>query len=130
MYTKLELQITFNTGNYTSVKLGGEFTPDESLTTEQNLRNADAELRAAFAALYKSKAEPEQAQQTPATETPKERKHITFNDPLFQKIVNKISREKTPESVVREHYTFDERAEKVLLMAFNINNINNNEQNN
>lgn len=50
---KINLQVTFNTGNYTSVRLGGEFTATEN-GYEADVKEAYAEIIKAFEALKES----------------------------------------------------------------------------
>ena len=51
--TVINLQVTFNTGNYTSVRLGGEFTATER-GYEADVKEAYAEIMQAFEALKES----------------------------------------------------------------------------
>jgi hypothetical protein len=50
---KINVQVTFNTGNYTSVRLGGEFTATEN-GYEADVKEAYAEIIKAFEALKES----------------------------------------------------------------------------
>lgn len=50
---KINVQVTFNTGNYTSVRLGGEFTATEK-GYEADVKEAYAEIIKAFEALKES----------------------------------------------------------------------------
>ena len=50
---KINVQVTFNTGNYTSVRLGGEFTATEK-GYEADVKEAYAEIMQAFEALEES----------------------------------------------------------------------------
>lgn len=50
---KINVQVTFNTGNYTSVRLGGEFTATEN-GYEADVKEAYNEILSAFNALKES----------------------------------------------------------------------------
>ena len=50
---KINVQVTFNTGNYTSVRLGGEFTATEN-GYEADVKEAYGEIVKAFEALKES----------------------------------------------------------------------------
>ena len=115
-FYNLNVQVTFNTGNYSSVRIGGDFTANPEKSTSENVAAAIDEIHKAFADYKKAQEQPQEQPQD-------ERKLVKFGDPVLQKIVNKIQLEKTPLETVSKYYTFDEKAQRVIDFAYKLNNI-------
>lgn len=112
----LTAEIVVRTGNYESLRLGCEFTPATDDITAEMVK-ADVELRAAAAAII------EERRQTAQPTQPQNdgRKLVRFKEDsaLLQKILDKVPT--TPEETVRKYYTFDEEAEKCVMLAYSLN---------
>ena len=133
---KFTYEIVLNVGSYQSVRIGGEWSVNETPTTEQVL-NIDAELRQKVAEVIESRKAAAQPQPQPTTEqasaTEEEKKPepkqeeekpvdtslelVPSNSPKFQAILKKIQAG-TPEETVRKYFRFDEKGEQVIAIAY------------
>ena len=134
---KFTYEIVCNIGNYQSIRIGGEWSVNETPTSEQVL-NIDAELRQKVAEVIESrKASVPQPQ--PTTEQPENKENkpenkqeeekpqpkqvdetlelVPSNSPKFQAILKKIQNG-TPEETVRKYFRFDEKGEQVIAIAY------------
>lgn len=136
----LNLQIVVNIGNYESLRLGAEWTPDYSSKTltsgEYQLENAaemiaaDRQLREMASAIIDARKQPTQAAQAIAakettaskTNAPQTAKKelLTLAHPQLQKIVKRIESGVKLEKVF-EYYDADEQAMNVLRAAARFN---------
>lgn len=121
--TTIQVQVTFNTGNYTSVRLGGEFTATEN-GYEADVKEAYAEIMQAFEALKESN-KPQQL--TPESKSVRDMlakefdlqqdaddKFITTLHPKWQAILARAKQGVTIEIMKKSGYEFDvETAEKI-----------------
>lgn len=138
---KFTYEIVCNIGNYQSIRIGGEWSVNETPTTEQVI-SIDAELRQKVAEVIESRkasasasapASASQPQPTTAqaetkteekTETKQEEKpvdtsleFVPSNSPKFQAILKKIQAG-TPEETVRKYFRFDEKGEQIIAVAY------------
>ena len=127
---KFTYEIVCNIGNYQSIRIGGEWSVNETPTSEQVL-NIDAELRQKVAEVIESrKAQPQAETKTETkTETKQEENKpqpkqvdetlelVPSNSPKFQAILKKIQNG-TPEETVRKYFRFDEKGEQVIAIAY------------
>ena len=132
---KFTYEIVMNVGSYQSVRIGGEWSVNETPTSEQVIA-IDSELRQKVAEVVESRkaaAQPKpqpQPQAETKTETKTETKPETkpeqvdetlelvpSNSPKFQAILKKIQNG-TPEETVRKYFRFDEKGEQVIAIAY------------
>lgn len=131
---KFTYEIVMNVGSYQSVRIGGEWSVNETPTTEQVL-NIDAGLRKWVAEVIESrKVVPAQPQPQPQAETKTEEENkpqpeqeqkpvdaslefVPSNSPKFQAILKKIQNG-TPEEVVRKYFRFDKKGEHIIAIAY------------
>ena len=131
---KFIYEIVCNIGNYQSVRIGGEWSVNETPTSEQVI-SIDAELRQKVAEVVESRKASVQPQPQPQPETKTENKQeenkpqeaekpvdtslelVPSNSPKFQAILKKIQAG-TPEETVRKYFRFDERGEQVIAIAY------------
>ena len=120
---KISVQVTFNTGNYTSVRLGGEFTATEN-GYEADVKEAYAEIIKAFEALKESN-KPQQL--TPESKSVRDMlakefdlqqdaddKFITTMHPKWPSILARAKQGVTLETMKGYGYEFDaETSEKI-----------------
>ena len=120
---KINVQVTFNTGNYTSVRLGGEFTATEN-GYEADVKEAYNEILSAFNALKESN-KPQQL--TPESKSVRDMlakefdlqqdaddKFITTMHPKWPSILARAKQGVTLETMKGYGYEFDtETAEKI-----------------
>lgn len=120
---KILMQVAFNTGNYTSVKLGGEFTATEN-GYEADVKEAYAEIIRAFEALKESN-KPQQI--TPESKSVRDMlakefdlqqdaddKFVTTLHPKWQSILARAKQGVTLATMKGYGYEFDtETAEKI-----------------
>ena len=135
---KFTYEIVMNVGSYQSVRIGGEWSVNDTPTSEQVI-SIDAELRQKVAEVIESrKASVPQPQ--PTTEQPENKENkpenkpepqpqpqpkqvdetlelVPSNSPKFQAILKKIQNG-TPEETVRKYFRFDERGEQVIAIAY------------
>lgn len=133
----INLQLVFNLGNYETMRIGAEFTPDSTQDFTSAMKEADKMLREAAAAIMNKQAEPEQVKEQskgeqpvkvvePAkepSETPdankieKEpedtRELLTFNSKKFAQVVKRIEAG-VPLATVEQHFRFDKEATKLV----------------
>lgn len=134
--TSLNLQIVVNIGNYESLRLGAEWTPDK---TEPNIaeemQKADAVLREAAQKIIEQRHKEQKeaqsaAQQVTAKEkiteegnahqTAEKKQKLTIATPCFQKILKRIESGVKIETVL-QYYEPDDEAMKVLKLAGKLN---------
>ena len=131
---KFIYEIVCNIGNYQSVRIGGEWSVNETPTSEQVI-SIDAELRQKVAEVVESRKASVQPQPQPQPETKTENKQeenkpqeaekpvdtslelVPSNSPKFQAILKKIQAG-TPEETVRKYFRFDDRGEQVIAIAY------------
>ena len=119
----INVQVTFNTGNYTSVRLGGEFTATEN-GYEADVKEAYAEIIKAFEALKESNKpqqlipESKQVRDMLAKEFDLQQdaddKFITTMHPKWPSILARAKQGVTLETMKGYGYEFDaETSEKI-----------------
>ena len=124
---KFTYEIVVNVGSYQSIRIGGEWSVNDTPTSEQVL-NIDAELRQKVAEVVESRKASVQPQPQPETKTEEKPQQaekpvdtslelVPSNSPKFQAILKKIQNG-TPEEVVRKYFRFDEKGEKILAVAY------------
>ena len=131
---KFTYEIVVNVGSYQSIRIGGEWSVNETPTTDQVI-NIDSELRQKVAEVIESRKASASAPQ-PETKTEEDKKPTTepqpqqaeksvdtslelvpSNSPKFQAILKKIQNG-TPEETVRKYFRFDERGEQIIAVAY------------
>ena len=130
---KFTYEIVCNIGNYQSIRIGGEWSVNETPTSEQVI-SIDAELRQKVAEVVESRKASVQPQPQPTTEQPEPKQEeekpqqtekqvdetlelVPSNSPKFQAILKKIQAG-TPEETVRKYFRFDEKGEQVIAIAY------------
>ena len=129
---KFTYEIVCNVGSYQSIRIGGEWSVNETPTSEQVI-SIDSELRQKVAEVIESRKASVQPQ--PQAETKTENKQeeekpqeaekpvdtslelVPSNSPKFQAILKKIQNG-TPEETVRKYFRFDEKGEQVIAIAY------------
>lgn len=128
----INLQLVFNLGNYETMRIGAEFTPDSTQDFTSAMKEADKMLREAAAAIMNKQTEPEQVTEQPAKvveqakepeETPDAnkiekgpddtRELLTFNSKKFAQVVKRIEAG-VPLATVEQHFRFDKEATKLV----------------
>ena len=106
--TTINAQITKNLGNYESVRLGGEWSIDESDNPEQAYMTALAQLNQVFDELYHPKQ----------NATQNEKQVVEFGTPLLQSICNRIA-EKADLTLdtIEQYYDLTPEARKTVMIA-------------
>lgn len=130
--TVIQVQVTFNTGNYTSVRLGGEFTATER-GYEADVKEAYAEIIKAFEALKESN-KPQQL--TPESKSVRDMlakefdlqqdeddKFITVLHPKWQAILSRAKQGVTLETMKKSGYEFDAETADAINKANELFNI-------
>lgn len=130
--TVIQVQVTFNTGNYTSVRLGGEFTATEN-GYEADVKEAYAEVIKAFGALKESN-KPQQL--TPESKSVRDMlakefdlqqdaddKFITVLHPQWQAILSRAKQGVTLETMKGYGYEFDAETAEAISRANELLNI-------
>lgn len=134
--TTINVQITRNPKQYEAVRLGLEATLDPGETVENAIQAATAQLNAIYEEMYQTQAKaPQTPQKAPATAQKEEKQEsvqpepLKFGDPRLQQIVVRIEKaagnaEKLAKlrENINKYYTPDEEAQKVIDLAFGINN--------
>lgn len=123
---KINVQVTFNTGNYTSVRLGGEFTATEN-GYEADVKEAYAEIMQAFEVLKESN-KPQQL--TPESKSVRDMlakefdlqqdvddKFITVLHPKWQAILSRAKHGVTIETMKKSGYEFDAETAEAISKA-------------
>lgn len=112
--TAINIQITKNLGNYESVRLGGEWSIDESENPEQAYRNALAQLNKVFDELY----HPKQKYAQNEKQVQNAKQVVEFGTPLLQSICNRIA-EKADITLdkIEQYYDLTPEAKKTIIIA-------------
>ena len=112
--TTINAQITKNLGNYESVRLGGEWSIDDSENHEQAYRSALAQLNQVFDELYHPKQK--DAQNEKHVQNAKQ--VVEFGTPLLQSICNRIA-EKADLTLdtIEQYYDLTPEAKKTVMIA-------------
>ena len=107
--TTINVQITKNLGNYESVRLGGEWSIDESENTEKAYKDALSQLNQVFDELYKPKQKDAQNEKKQVVE---------FGTPLLQSICNRIAeKEDITLDTIEQYYELTPEARKTIMIA-------------
>lgn len=120
----LNLQIVVNLGNYESLRLGAEWTPESDDTTAEMIA-ADKQLRETACAIIDAR-KAEMAQQTTEsakaaqTQEKAAKKPLTLESKELQPIIKKIESGVKLEKVL-EYYDPDEQAINALKLAAKLN---------
>lgn len=120
----INLQLVFNLGNYETMRIGAEFTPDSTQDFTSAMKEADKMLREAAAAIRNKQAEPERVTEQskveqpakvvePAKEPEDTRELLTFNSKKFAQVVKRIEAG-VPLATVEQHFRFDKDATKLV----------------
>ena len=112
--TAINIQITKNLGNYESVRLGGEWSTDESENPEQSYRSALAQLNQVFDELYHPKKNDTQNEK----QVQNAKQVVEFGTPLLQSICNRIA-EKADLTLetIEQYYDLTPEARKTVIIA-------------
>ena len=112
--TLINAQITKNLGNYESVRLGGEWSIDESENPEQAYRNALLQLNQVFDELYHPKQNTTQNEK----QVQNAKQVVEFGTPLLQSICNRIA-EKSDLTLekIEQYYDLTPEARKTVMIA-------------
>lgn len=132
----INLQVVINLGNYETMRLGAEWTPDENQTLDEAMAMADRELRDAAAKVLDERKNPQpqptrqqaieaeeqtakvEAEAAKSAENPDleedARELVAFNTKKFANIIKRIEAG-VPLSTVEQHFKFD--AEGTRLVA-------------
>lgn len=128
--SKLTIEATFNLGNYESIRLGAEFSVDKEKGYDEQMRDADIELRKMLFSIVEQRKAEKQAsaavnttkKEESITETKNgsQKEKLTIEHPQFQKILKRIESGVKLDKVL-EYYEPDEQALNVLNLAVKIN---------
>ena len=112
--TTINAQITKNLGNYESVRLGGEWSIEESENPEKAYRDALAQLNQVFDELYHPKQKDAQNEK----QVQNAKQVVEFGTPLLQSICNRIA-EKADLTLdkIEQYYDLTPEAKKTILIA-------------
>lgn len=112
--TTINAQITKNLGNYESVRIGGEWSIDESDNPAQAYRNALAQLNQVFDELYHPKQKDTQNEK----QVQNAKQVVEFGTPLLQSICNRIA-EKADLTLekIEQYYDLTPEAKKTVMIA-------------
>lgn len=112
--TTINVQITKNLGNYESIRLGGEWSIEESENPEQAYRDALAQLNQVFDELYHPKQNATQNE----NHVQNAKQVVEFGTPLLQRICNRIAEKAdlTIETIER-YYDLTPEARKTVIIA-------------
>ena len=112
--TTINAQITKNLGNYESVRLGGEWSIEESENPEQAYRNALEQLNQVFDELYHPKQNATQNE----NKVQNAKQVVEFGTPLLQSICNRIA-EKADLTLdtIEQYYDLTPEAKKTVMIA-------------
>ena len=125
--TSINVQITKNLGNYENIRLGGEWSIEESENQAQAYSNALNELNNVYAQMFHVEQKESENPQAQAVEVSKAepkvvdgKQFISFkeNQNIVQSICRRVSKDKnvTMETIM-QYYTLDEEARKVVELA-------------
>ena len=108
--TTINAQITKNLGNYESVRLGGEWSIEESENPAQAYMDAILQLNQIFDELYHPKQN--------ATQVQNAKQVVEFGTPLLQSICNRIA-EKSDLTLetIEQYYDLTPEARKTVMIA-------------
>ena len=112
--TAIEIQITKNLGNFESVRLGGEWSIDESENPKQAYMDAILQLNQVFCELYHPKQKDAQNEKN----VQNAKQVVEFGTPLLQSICNRIF-EKADLTLekIEQYYKLTPEAKKTVLLA-------------
>ena len=112
--TTINAQITKNLGNYESVRLGGEWSIDESENPAQAYMDALAQLNQVFYELYHTKQNATQNEK----QVQNAKQKVEFGTPLLQNICNRIA-EKADLTLetIEQYYDLTPEARKTVMIA-------------
>lgn len=148
----LNLQVVVNLGNYETLRLGAEWTPEDGKSWSDSMREADAELRTIASRIVEERKQAPVAPATPVvpvapvapveeqkvniTELPAAeedvpivaehedtRELITKDSPKFAKILKRIEQGVVLDKVL-QYYRFDETAQNVVEFCARLNTLN------
>ena len=112
--TSINIQITKNLGNYESVRLGGEWSTDESENPEQSYRSALAQLNQVFDELYHPKKNDTQNEK----QVQNAKQVVEFGTPLLQSICNRIAeKDDLTLETIEQYYDLTPEAKKTVMIA-------------
>lgn len=130
--TVINVQVTFNTGNYTSVRLGGEFTATDN-GYEADVKEAYGEIIKAFEALKESN---KSQQLTPENKSVRDMlakefdlhqdaddTFITTLHPKWKSILSRAKQGVTIETMKKSGYDFDAETAEAISKANELFNI-------
>ena len=110
--TTINAQITENLGNYESVRLGGEWSIEESENPEQAYRSALLQLNQVFEELYHPK------QNATQNEKQVQKQVVEFGTPLLQSICNRIAeKDDITLDKIEQYYDLTPEAKKTVIIA-------------
>lgn len=125
--TAFNVQITKNLGNYESIRLGGEWSIEESENQVQAYRKALNELEIIYAQMFNVEQKEAEKPQAQAVEVPKAgpkvvdgKQCISFkeNANIVQSLCRRVAKDKNVTMETIEHYyALDEEARKVVELA-------------
>ena len=112
--TTINAQITKNLGNYESVRLGGEWSIDESENSAQAYRDALLQLNQVFDELYHQKKKETQNEK----QVQNAKQVVEFGTPLLKSICNRIA-EKADLTLdkIEQYYDLTPEAKKTVMIA-------------
>ena len=112
--TTINAQITKNLGNYESLRLGGEWSIDESENPEQAYRSALAQLNQVFDELYHHKKNATQNEK----QVQNAKQVVEFGTPLLQSICNRIAeKDDITLEKIEKYYDLTPEAKKTVMIA-------------
>lgn len=113
--TTINAQITKNLGNYESVRLGGEWSIEESENPEQAYRSALAQLNQVFDELYHPK---QKEAQNEKKQVQNAKQVVEFGTPLLQSICNRIAeKDDLTLDTIEQYYDLTPEAKKTVMIA-------------
>ena len=116
--TTINAQITKNLGNYESVRLGGEWSIEESENPAQAYRDAILQLNQVFDELYKPKQNATQNATQNEKQVQSAKPVVEFGTPLLQSICNRIAeKDDLTLDKIEQYYDLTPEARKTVLIA-------------
>lgn len=116
---KFTYEIVMHVGNYQSIRIGGEWSVTDALTTEQVI-SIDAELRQKVAEVVESRKTASVPQPQPEPQPEEDKRELVTTskkDEARLKAILKKIQDGTPEETVRKYFRFDEKAEFLVNTA-------------
>lgn len=112
--TLVNVQITKNLGNYENIRIGGEWSIEESENPEKAYRDALAQLNKVFDELYHPKKKDAQNEKN----VQNAKQVVEFGTPLLQNICNRIA-EKADLTLekIEQYYDLTPEAKKTIMIA-------------